>query len=149
MRRANWFEKLTAKIEGEFDYRLERIILNLTEDICQRMETLKMNRTQLANKLDVTPAAVTKILNGNSNFTLRTLLTLSDALDADLRIEFSAKTANTVTATSNFRIYYLNESYLESAVGYFEARYLPQKNQPILSAYADAGSQQHLAASAA
>ena len=37
------------------------------------------------------PTAVTKILNGTSNFTLKTLLTIADALDLNLKIDFEEK----------------------------------------------------------
>jgi len=39
----------------------------------------------------VTPAAVSKILNGNPNFTLSTLLAMADALKMELSIELKRK----------------------------------------------------------
>ncbi len=91
MRQKTWFEKTLDAIKDSFEYRLEGIILNLTEQICQRMKDKRLTRTQLAEKLQVSPAAVTKLLNGNSNFTLKTLLTIGDALDLDLGMEFRPK----------------------------------------------------------
>ena len=153
MKRDSWFTKLVASYKYDFDYRLEGIIWNLTEDICRRMETLKMNRTQLAKKLAVSPAAVTKILNGNSNFTLRTLLSLSDAMDADLKIEFGVKTIDALVTTSDFRIYAMPESYFyQSGGGLPEpGDYLHKKRQNVRPSfcYAGAGTQQNLTASAA
>lgn len=91
MKRGKWFNNIMKEVENDFDYRLERMILELTESICQRMGELPITRSQLASKLNVSPAAVTKILDGNSNFTLKTLLSLSDALDSNLKVEFDAK----------------------------------------------------------
>ena len=50
-----------------------------------------INRAKLANLLNVSPPAVTKILNGNSNFTLKTLISLADALDMELKVDFVEK----------------------------------------------------------
>ena len=47
------------------------MILEITEVICQKMAEKKMTRKSLAEKLSISPPAVTKILNGNSNFTLK------------------------------------------------------------------------------
>jgi transcriptional regulator with XRE-family HTH domain len=91
MKEKTWLEKMLDSVKDSFEFRLEKIILDLTEQICKRMQDREITRTQLARDLNVSPAAVTKILNGNSNFTLRTLLSLGDALNLDLGIEFSPK----------------------------------------------------------
>lgn len=88
MKTEEWFRKTLETFEEDREFRLETIILNLTEKICQKMRQKKINRTKLAELLGVSPAAVTKILNGNSNFTLKTLVSLSDALGLDLQINF-------------------------------------------------------------
>jgi transcriptional regulator with XRE-family HTH domain len=91
MKEKTWLEKMLDSVKDSFEFRLEKIILDLTEQICKRMQDREITRTQLARDLNVSPAAVTKILNGNSNFTLRTLLSLGDALNLDLGIEFRPK----------------------------------------------------------
>ena len=91
MTKKTWFEKMLDTVKDSFEFRLETIILDITEQISKRMNERQINRTQLAKALDVSPAAVTKILNGNSNFTLKTLLSLGDVLDLDLSINFRPK----------------------------------------------------------
>jgi len=86
-----WFQQKLNALKDSFDFRLETQLYDLTEKICRKMDEKGINRTQLANRLDVTPAAITKILKGNSNFTLKTLLSLADALEMDLKIEFEEK----------------------------------------------------------
>lgn len=78
-------------VRDSFEFRLETILLNLTDQICKRMQEKGMTRKELAQILEVSPAAVTKILNGNSNFTIRTLLSLADALDSNLNIELPGR----------------------------------------------------------
>ena len=91
MKNKTWLEKMLDSVKDSFEFRLEKIILDLTEQICKRMQDRQITRTQLARDLNVSPAAVTQILNGNSNFTLRTLLSFADALNLDLGIEFRPK----------------------------------------------------------
>ncbi|MCX5850417.1 MAG: helix-turn-helix transcriptional regulator, partial [Deltaproteobacteria bacterium] len=70
------------------DFLFETVVLDLTEQICIAMREKGITRTKLAKMLGVSPAAVTKILNGSSNFTLKTMLTLASALDLELAISF-------------------------------------------------------------
>jgi len=95
-----WYDKKLKTIEKSLGYRLESIILNLTEKICRSMEEKKINRSKLAKLLEVSPPAVTKILNGTSNFTLKTLLSLADALELDLEIDFKKRQAGIFQAVT-------------------------------------------------
>lgn len=91
MNTAEWFKDKLESFRGDFEFRLEKLILRLTDRLSERMEQKKINRTNLAAILQVSRPAVTKILDGNSNFTLRKLLSLSDALDLELKIDFKEK----------------------------------------------------------
>jgi len=93
MNMEKWFRDKLESFKEDFEFRLEKLILELTEKIAERMKQKKINRTNLAALLQVSRPAVTKILDGNSNFTLRTLLSLADALDLDLKIDFKEKDA--------------------------------------------------------
>jgi transcriptional regulator with XRE-family HTH domain len=84
-----WFNEKLAAMEDDIDFRLEGVILDLTEQISVRMKEKGMTRAKLAGLLGVTPAAITKLLNGNSNFTLKTLLKVADALDLKFNVSFS------------------------------------------------------------
>jgi len=91
MKTEKWFKKMLKSFEKDFDFRLETIILDLTNKISKRMKERNINRVQLADLLNVSPPAVTKILNGTSNFTLKSLLSIADALDLNLEIDFKEK----------------------------------------------------------
>jgi transcriptional regulator with XRE-family HTH domain len=43
--------------------------------------------------MNVSPPAVTKLLNGNSNFTLKKLLEIADVLELMLKVDFEPKEA--------------------------------------------------------
>ncbi len=91
MKAETWFRKKLESFKDDFEFRLESLILDITDNICREMEHSEINRVELAERLNVSPPAVTKILNGNSNFTLKTLLSISDALGLDLKIDFRKK----------------------------------------------------------
>lgn len=93
MKTGKWFKRKMELFKDDFNFRLETLILDLTEKFCIKMEQKNINRTRLSDLLNVSPPAVTKILNGNSNFTLKTLLSMSDALDLELKIDFVDKNA--------------------------------------------------------
>jgi len=101
----NWFKKKLDAIKDEFDFRLESLILDITEKISIKMKQKGMNRVKLAQSLNVSPPAVTKILNGTSNFTLRTLLSLADALDFNLKIDFEDKTVSASKYISKGKVF--------------------------------------------
>ena len=45
-----------------------------------------MSKADLAKKISSSPAYITKVLRGDSNLTIESLVKLSDAIDADLEI---------------------------------------------------------------
>lgn len=87
----NWFKKMLDSMEDDFDFRLESKILEITETICERMKDKDISRTRLSELLSISKPGVTKILNGSSNFTLKTLLSISNALDLELNVQFKEK----------------------------------------------------------
>ncbi|MDP2645488.1 MAG: helix-turn-helix transcriptional regulator [Desulfobacterales bacterium] len=88
MKTKDWFKNKLEELKDDFEFRLEGFILHITEDVCKRMVEKDMKRSDLAKRLNVSPPAVTKILNGSSNFTLRTLLSIADALEYELDVKF-------------------------------------------------------------
>jgi len=86
-----WFDELLDSCKDDFEFRLEALVFELTEQISKKLKDEKISRKQFAEKLEISPAAVSKVLNGNPNFTIRTLLTMADTLKTDLSIEFKDK----------------------------------------------------------
>lgn len=89
-----WYDNKLKSFERDLDYILETVILQVTEKICRKMDEKGINRKKLAELLEVSPAAITKILNGNSNYTLKTLLSFASALELDLIVDFRDKVAD-------------------------------------------------------
>jgi len=64
---------------------IEKALLEFTEDVIGRMEQVGMSRSQLAAEIDASPAYVTKILRGSTNFTLQSMVRIGRALGCELR----------------------------------------------------------------
>lgn len=109
MKMEDLVSKELESYKDDFEFRLESIILELTESICKKMKEKNIGRSKLAQLLGVSPAAVTKILNGNSNFTLKTLLSLADSLDLSLKIDFQEKDLN---PSRDYEGYYAKAVYV-------------------------------------
>lgn len=81
MSTSKWFDKQVAKRRRHPEFILEQLTLDITDAVCRAMEEKGLSRSDLARRLRVSPAYVTKLLNSTSNVTLRTLINLSLALD--------------------------------------------------------------------
>jgi transcriptional regulator with XRE-family HTH domain len=69
----NWMERLTETPEGKRLQERERLWFEAMESITGLMESQGISRTELARRLGVTPAYITKLLRGTHNMTLATL----------------------------------------------------------------------------
>lgn len=83
-----WFKQSLEDLKDDPEFLFEEAITVVTNKVCKIMKDHKINRTQLANKLEISPPAVTRMLDGNPNFTVKRLVAVADALDQDLIIDF-------------------------------------------------------------
>jgi len=86
MKAYGWFKKELERARDTFDYKLEGLELDVTEKILQIMEEKGVSRSELAARLGVSKAAVSKLLNNGSNMTLKRLLSIAEALGQELRV---------------------------------------------------------------
>lgn len=61
------------------------------EQVLNRMQQLSISKTRLASRLGTSPAYVSKLLGSEANVTMGTIVKLSQALDAELRLELVPK----------------------------------------------------------
>lgn len=80
------FEALYQEAQTHDDYWVAGAIQDFTEEVCRLMEIQKVSRGELARRLGSSPAYVTKILRGNVNFTLASMVKVARALGAELRV---------------------------------------------------------------
>jgi len=77
----------TPSIEQEIEYRK----LIAVEELLQFMKREGINRSELANRMNVPPSRITKMLSGDSNLTIDTLVRAGHAVGADLAQTFVPK----------------------------------------------------------
>ena len=82
-----WFERELRQVEDDPEYRTELLLIELNDQICAQMERTGMSRADLARKLGVSRAAVTRMLNGSPNMTLKKLVTVALALGVQVSVE--------------------------------------------------------------
>ena len=77
-----WLDRRTVELEHEPDYVAEGIALRFVEELLQIMAQTGMSPGELANRLGVSRAYVSKILNAPPNLTLRSIAAVALALGA-------------------------------------------------------------------
>jgi len=82
------FSQIVEKAKKHDDYWITGVLIEFTEMVCKHMDEKKMTRTELAEKLNVTSAYITKLLRGNANVTLKTMVRLARVFDKEINIEF-------------------------------------------------------------
>jgi transcriptional regulator with XRE-family HTH domain len=104
---AKSFDDLYHDAETHDDYWIAGVVQDFTEALFRRMESEEISRSELARRLETSPAYVTKILRGNGNFTIATMVRLARAVGMELKVELypqersleTAPTRPTVLAT--------------------------------------------------
>lgn len=86
MNAERWFEEQLDKFKDDVEFLTEKVILDFTEQVVACMEKRGINRAELAKRLGVSKAFITKLLNGNPNLTIKTMVSLAKTLDCDLNI---------------------------------------------------------------
>ncbi|EMS79166.1 MULTISPECIES: helix-turn-helix domain-containing protein [Desulfotignum] len=89
MKGKNLYQALSEEFENDIEYKIEYKILEITEQICSVMKERQITRAELSRKLGTSKTAVTKMLDGSTNFTLRRLIKIADALEKEFDIHLT------------------------------------------------------------
>ena len=87
MKSGKWFREKLDEFQDDQEFRTEQAIIDFTERVVAAMHERGMSRVELAQRLGVSKAFVTKLLNGNPNLTIRTMVAIADALECKLLID--------------------------------------------------------------
>ncbi len=85
--KAKSFDDLYEEAKTHDDYWIAGTVQDFTEELFRLMESRNVTRSELARRLGTSPAYVTKILRGNANFTLATMVRLARALEAEVSFQ--------------------------------------------------------------
>lgn len=106
---------LFARLRSTATYQVEGLKVELAEQIYQAMQEQKISNAELARRLNTSRAYITKILQGDVNFTLETLGGIAHALDCEFNIELKPRVAKShwteVRERKQNVLYFTREGY--------------------------------------
>lgn len=85
------YRELLDRAESSPDYWREAAIIGFTEGLCRRMEERKISKAELARRMGTSRAYITRLLGGDANFTLGTMVKLALAVDGALHVRIADK----------------------------------------------------------
>jgi DNA-binding Xre family transcriptional regulator len=103
MKAEKWFRERLDEFQDDLEFRTEEAILAFTEKVVAVMRERGMNRVALAQQLGVSKAFVTKLLNGNPNLTIKTMVAIADALECNLSVDIMPWTETTRVRKSDVK----------------------------------------------
>lgn len=89
------YRKFFGEAEESVAYWSDEPVTEFVEEVCHLMDEKSVSRAELARRLGTSRAYVTKLLDGNANFTLATMVKVAMALDGALHVHISDKRALT------------------------------------------------------
>jgi transcriptional regulator with XRE-family HTH domain len=91
------FSELFRKAEQSPEFWVETAIIDFTEELTRAMQRGGVSRADLARRLKTSPAYVTKVLRGEANFTMKTMVRLAQALGCELYFKLTPTPTRSVT----------------------------------------------------
>lgn len=93
MTTSHTFHELFNSARTTTTYKTEGVILEITEQIVEKMKALEMSKSELASKINVSAPYITKLLRGETNFTAESLVKVAGALNCDVEVKFVSKSS--------------------------------------------------------
>jgi plasmid maintenance system antidote protein VapI len=97
-----WLAKRIESLAGRAGYETQKLMIEISEQIIARMAGLDINRSALAETLGKDRSQVTRLLNGNPNVTLKTLVEISSALGTRWEIRLADRTSKRTSANERY-----------------------------------------------
>lgn len=82
------------RFRDTLDYELANVEMDFTDALEALMQRRGVNKSELARRIETSPAYITKILRGSTNFTLETMVKLVRVLEGELHVRACAKEDN-------------------------------------------------------
>jgi transcriptional regulator with XRE-family HTH domain len=108
------FAELFNSARATVAYKVQGVIIEITEQIVEKMNAMGMSKSELASKIDASAPYVTKLLRGKTNFTAESIVKVADALNCDVEVKLVPRSSNvdwielmgkTVEAKREFRVW--------------------------------------------
>ncbi len=89
------FKKLLAEAKFHDGYWIEKVKLNFSMELNRFFKQSGLSQTALAEKLNTSPAYITKVFRGDANFTIETMVKLARSVGGELQIHIAHEQATT------------------------------------------------------
>lgn len=76
----------TSPLDEAFAAVRHKLLYRTTLEIARIMREKNLTKSQLAEKMNVSPSWVNKALNGQQNLTLKTILLIAIAMDVEVKV---------------------------------------------------------------
>ena len=83
----DYFDRAFVEVLGTDQFFAEEAKIRFTKAIEIRMDRLGIGRAELAKRMETSKSYVTKILRGDANFTIESMVKVSRALDGDFVVD--------------------------------------------------------------
>jgi transcriptional regulator with XRE-family HTH domain len=101
----NAYRNFLRDIKQTLDFRVAGVQNKFAVDVENLMKRAGLKQKELAEKLDVKPAYVSRVLRGESNLSIKSLVKLADALNSEVNIGLIPRERSTV--------YWINRERME------------------------------------
>lgn len=91
MKKHKNFRALPDSVRGGDEYWVERAKIEFVEGLVREMENRSITRAQLAERIGASTAYITKVLRGDTNFTIESMVKLTRALGGNLSVQVTGK----------------------------------------------------------
>jgi transcriptional regulator with XRE-family HTH domain len=89
------FKQMLADAKQQDSYWVEKAKLHFSIELNRLFKQSGMTQKSLSEKLDSSPAYITKVFRGDANFTIETMVKLARAVDGELQIHIIPKQTKT------------------------------------------------------
>lgn len=103
MDKSDWFKEEIEKLDNNIDSLTYKYVLDYSENVYEILNKkgIKNKNKFLATQLNCSPAYITKIFNGRSNFTIKKLIEIANALEYKLEINMTPKMSNVIISSDD------------------------------------------------
>ncbi len=107
----------------------EKLLLDVSDKLISEMDRQKISRRELADRLDVSPAYITKVLRGHANLTIESLAKIAYSLGMRWEPEMIELDANVIGSYKMVETKKEDEKKQLEAIREPRKKYLPRKKQ--------------------
>jgi transcriptional regulator with XRE-family HTH domain len=109
---------LKAKVKSRDGFWIEKLKLDFTKALTAQLERKKIKKAELARKLDLSAPYITKVMRGDENLTIESMVRLSRAAGGRLHLHISDENSDVSWIECNAR-----NSFRELISGFDEDEY--------------------------